>query len=261
VVADLGPDARCVEHAQRSDDALERLMGQTLAWLSLQLGTVAAAFTPVDRRLRAFTTGPIVTKLDTPLLRLRARHARHAYLDAVHGADPFSPRRWHATSATVVSIPEVGGRDAFDTSRYAAFLAGLGLGPQASVFLRRDGRIAAAIVLLRAAGAADFAPEDLAQLRRTQPFLQEAFVLGSARSPAHAGVEAPDAWGLTAREREVARLISAGATNAEIAQALCVGLPTVKTHVSHLLHKLGARSRTELVARLAARTVSSRGAA
>ncbi len=63
--------------------------------------------------------------------------------------------------------------------------------------------------------------------------------------------------GLTAREREVARLITAGATNAEIAQALCVGLPTVKTHVSHLLHKLGARSRTELVARLGAPPVGA----
>jgi DNA-binding CsgD family transcriptional regulator len=230
-------------------------MAQTLVWLSAQLGTVAAAFAPVDRRLRAYTTGPIVTKLDTPLLRLRAQATRESYLDAVHGADPFSPRRWNATAATVVSIRDVGGRAAFDTSRYAAFLADQGLGPQASVFLRDDGRIAAQIVLLRPAGAPEFGPEDLAQLRRTQPFLQEAFVLGSARSDA--GVAALDAWDLTAREREVARLVTAGATNAEIAQALCVGLPTVKTHVSHLLHKLGARSRTELVARLGAPPVGA----
>lgn len=52
---------------------------------------------------------------------------------------------------------------------------------------------------------------------------------------------------LTAREVEILRLLSTGASNAQIANSLVIGLPTVKTHVSRVLAKLDARSRTEAV--------------
>lgn len=52
---------------------------------------------------------------------------------------------------------------------------------------------------------------------------------------------------LTERELEVLAEIGAGATNAEIAQALFIAETTVKTHVSSLLAKLGARDRIALV--------------
>jgi DNA-binding NarL/FixJ family response regulator len=53
--------------------------------------------------------------------------------------------------------------------------------------------------------------------------------------------------GVTAREREVLALVAAGLFNAEIARHLHLSLPTVKTHVGHLLGKLGARDRAQLV--------------
>ena len=54
---------------------------------------------------------------------------------------------------------------------------------------------------------------------------------------------------LTARELEVLGMLAAGRSNQAIARELVVTLDTVKKHVSHLLGKLGAASRTEAVAR------------
>jgi DNA-binding CsgD family transcriptional regulator len=54
---------------------------------------------------------------------------------------------------------------------------------------------------------------------------------------------------LTAREREVIELVSSGATNQEIANALIISESTVKSHVKHILRKLGAANRAEAVSR------------
>jgi DNA-binding NarL/FixJ family response regulator len=57
----------------------------------------------------------------------------------------------------------------------------------------------------------------------------------------------PGADTLTPRENEVWRLVIRGASNPEIAAELHLGEATVKTHVSRLLAKLGARDRIHLV--------------
>lgn len=53
----------------------------------------------------------------------------------------------------------------------------------------------------------------------------------------------PSADSLTDREAEVLRLLAQARSNAEIARELYIGEATVKTHVSNVLQKLGARDR------------------
>jgi DNA-binding NarL/FixJ family response regulator len=74
----------------------------------------------------------------------------------------------------------------------------------------------------------------------TSPTLIEQF---AARPPTPA--ETAPVAELTAREAEVLKSVAAGLSNAEIGEKLYIGEATVKSHVSHLLMKLGLRDRVQ----------------
>ncbi len=59
--------------------------------------------------------------------------------------------------------------------------------------------------------------------------------------------ESDDVDMFTEREREVLQLVAEGKTNKEISDLLTVSIKTVQTHRAHIMEKLGAHDRTDLV--------------
>ena len=125
----------------------------------------------------------------------------------------------------------------FDLDEYvfAALRAG------ASGFLLKDTDPADLLAAIRvvAAGEALLAPSVTRQL------------IGEfARLPCATPKPSPDGGalaGLTEREVEVLALVARGMSNSEIADHLVISPATAKTHVAHLLAKLSARDRVQLV--------------
>jgi non-specific serine/threonine protein kinase len=73
--------------------------------------------------------------------------------------------------------------------------------------------------------------------------LDDAVVLARGEEP----TDTPPS-GLTARERDVARLVAKGRSNREIAEALVLTERTTESHLTHIFGKLGLHSRTQLAA-------------
>ena len=97
-------------------------------------------------------------------------------------------------------------------------------------------------------------PEDLVQAVRVvaageallAPSITRRVIEDYTRRPARRSDDA-DLANLTEREVEVLRLLATGLSNAELAARLYVSEGTIKTHLSHVLTKLGLRDRVQAV--------------
>jgi DNA-binding NarL/FixJ family response regulator len=109
----------------------------------------------------------------------------------------------------------------------------------ASGFLLKDAPTHEVVAAVRAVAAGDA----VLSAAVTRQLLDQV----AKRLPAPVSRQAADLELLTEREHEVLRMLANGLSNAEIAAALVVSEATVKSHVSHLLGKLGLRDRVQAV--------------
>ncbi|MFF2324439.1 MULTISPECIES: response regulator [unclassified Streptomyces] len=125
------------------------------------------------------------------------------------------------------------GADDLDGHIYAVLRAG------ASGFLLKDAYVNELVAAIRVVAVGDnvVSPPLLRQLLDTIP--DQFPILGPTQEQRLAT--------LTPRERDVLTAITCGWTNAEIGERLHVAPSTVKSHVSHLLTKIGARDRVQAV--------------
>jgi DNA-binding NarL/FixJ family response regulator len=86
----------------------------------------------------------------------------------------------------------------------------------------------------------------IASLAKRAPGVPSA-TAAAGRAPGNRALAASDPARLTGREREVLALVAQGLSNEEIAVRLYLSPLTTKTHVSHIMTKLGARDRAQLV--------------
>ncbi|MET9181079.1 response regulator transcription factor [Kitasatospora aureofaciens] len=127
----------------------------------------------------------------------------------------------------------------FDLDEYAhaALRAG------ASGFLLKDARPEELLAGIRAVAEGDAVVAPAITRRLLDAYAHHLPV----RPPGAAPAEDPRLEALTEREREILLAIAQGWTNSEIAQRLVLAESTVKTHVSRVLGKIGARDRVQAV--------------
>ena len=142
----------------------------------------------------------------------------------------------------------------FDLDEYvfAALRAG------ASGFLLKDTLPADLLTAIRVVAAGDALLAPSVTRRLIGEFARNARITGPAAGARQAAAQVSNdsqpglTWGklqrmLTDRELEVLKMVARGMSNAEIAEELTISPATAKTHVAHLLTKLDARDRIQLV--------------
>jgi DNA-binding CsgD family transcriptional regulator len=248
------------------------------AELRLAEGRIAAALTVADDALNDFDT-PASARYAWPLVVAAAEICGAAMTGPAptHGHElPGRGRRLLERLRALVTVMDVvgplqeahrltfaaltaagaeGALTAWDAAAAAwqrlsqPYALALALLRGAEVAMDRGDRDGAAARLIRAAPLADglgagLLREQIASLARRARIALPA----PAAADGDTGGQELGSAGLTAREIEVLRLVAAGRGNSEIAADLFISAKTVSVHVSHILAKLDAATRTEAAA-------------
>lgn len=178
------------------------------------------------------------------------------------GPCPITDYRVRTGDLSAIRMSDVIGRQRYhDSPFYREYFQPVGLDHVLDLGLSTDRQRYRSILLIRGHDAADFSERDRAVLELLRPHLRAREARAELQRRARDADQKPasdEPVGpalLTAREREILRLVREGKTNAEIAGELWVSPGTVKKHLEHVYDKLGVASRA--AAATAAQTSSA----
>lgn len=195
------------------------------------LAAAARAFAAVERQLPADQVIEARRRFERVLSRLSEWPTAPQYASVVRAEIEDSISAWRRAAESV------------DSPRVPSRLQPYALARLAEAFAREADQQSAMQVIDDARRRADETSSGYVLLRL------DALERRLGRSASRGGVTgaAEGAVGLTARERQVLDLIAEGLSNRQISERLFISAKTASVHVSNILRKLGATSRTEAV--------------
>jgi len=223
------------------------------ARLILAQGDVSAVERWLDSRGLDEHGEPVYAREREYLLLARvllAQGAAERALELLHRLHAHADAQQRLGSVLEIQVLEVAALDSIDAHSDA--LAALSEAVVAAepdgqirVFVDGGTRIGALLDRLRLPDVSADYQSRLREAFRPTPANRPAQLTHLPTAPVGPGLVEP----LSKREQEVLALLASGMSNQQIADELVVTLDTVKKHVSHILDKLEATSRTQAVAR------------
>lgn len=116
------------------------------------------------------------------------------------------------------------------------------------IYIFNKNRIVGVIGLIRKEGENYFSEQDRNRLRFLIKPIESAF--NACETLSHGSGNEKKEEHLTARERELVKLVRQGFSNKEIGEILFISINTVKKHLQNVYHKLNVTNRTELCYRI-----------
>lgn len=172
------------------------------------------------------------------------------YLNHYHSYDPLHPNRVGDKQTTVQCTSQIiSPRDRQNNPYFTEFMARWGILETVEVYLHSEDRIALGFSLFLGDHQKDFLTAGMKKLQHLYEFMQFSLEACLSSPQRKAFEKVCSNYQLTSKERMVVEQILEGLPNKSIANNLCCGLPTIKTHLQHIFQKMEVNSKAE-VARL-----------
>lgn len=183
----------------------------------------------------------------------RMQPAMHRdYLESYQKLDPLYPGHFQGEQeANIVRVTDlVPFHQRGDHAYCKDFLEAWQVKDNIELFFRVDGKLRAGASILINNPEQQFLSAEMKKLESLHRFI-EFSLEQSLQAPRQLQFDQfCDQHQLTTKERMVAELVVQGLPNKKIAQLLCCGLATVKTHLQHIFAKLSVNSKAEVVSML-----------